>query len=82
MVAFCMFFLRWYKSKNYTSTVLAKEQYHRICVFCEHITDGVDCVDLVHEGFIQAYKWVKKYVMLSVGRSHILVSKPKNVEAG
>ena len=34
MVAFCTVFLRWYKSKNYTSTVLTKEQYHRKYVFC------------------------------------------------
>ena len=31
MIAFHTVFLRWYKSKNYTSTVLTKEQYHRIC---------------------------------------------------
>jgi hypothetical protein len=30
MVAFRTVFLRWYKSKNYTSTVLTKEHYHRI----------------------------------------------------
>ena len=29
--------------------------------------DGVDCADLVFKGFNQAYKWVKKYDMLSVG---------------
>jgi hypothetical protein len=54
MVAFCTVFLRWYKSKNYTSTVLTKEHYHRICEFCEQITDGVDCGILVCEGFSRA----------------------------
>ena len=56
MVAFCTVFLRWYKFKNYTSTVLTKEHYHRICEFCEQITDRVDCADLVRKGYIQAYK--------------------------
>ena len=35
MVAFCTVFLRWYKSKNFNSTVLTKEHYDRICDFCE-----------------------------------------------
>ena len=82
VVAFCTVFLRWYKSKNYTSTVLTKEHYHRICKFCEQITDGVDQADLVRKGYLQAYKWAKKYDMLSVGGSRILVPKPKDVEAG
>ena len=33
MVAFRTVLLRWYKSKNYTSTVLTKEHYHRIWDF-------------------------------------------------
>jgi hypothetical protein len=82
MVAFCTVFLRWYKSKNLTSTVLTKTQYDRICNFCEQITDGVDCADLVRKGYVQAYKWENQYDMLSVGGSRILVSKPKDVEAG
>ena len=67
MISFRTVFLRWYKSKNYTSTVLTKEQYRRLCEFCEQITDGVDCEDLVRRGYIQVYKWAKKYGMLSVG---------------
>ena len=65
---FAQFFLKWYKSKNYTSTVLTKEHYHMICEFCEQIIDGVDCADLVCKGYIQAYKWAKKYGMLSARR--------------
>jgi hypothetical protein len=53
MVAFRTVFLRWYKSKNFHSTVLTKEKYDRICEFCEQITDGVDCADLVREGNIR-----------------------------
>ena len=49
--AFCTVFLRWYKSKNYTSTLLTKDYYHRICEFCEQISDELDCADLVCEGF-------------------------------
>ena len=52
MVAFHTVFERWYKSKNYTSTVLTKEHFHRICGFCEQITDGVDQVDLVCKGYL------------------------------
>ncbi len=37
---------------------------------------------MVCKGYIQAYKWANQYDMLSVGGSRILVSKPKNVEAG
>ncbi len=82
MVAFRTVFLRWYQSKNLKSTILTKEHYDRICDFCEQITDGVYFADLVCKGYIQAYKWAKKYDMLSVGGSRILVSKPKYVEAG
>jgi hypothetical protein len=59
LVAFFIVFLRRYKSKNFNSTVLTKKHYDRICDFCEQITDGVDCADLVKEGYVQAYKWAK-----------------------
>ena len=76
MDAFRSALLRWYKSKNYTTTLMTKEKYNRLCDFCSQINDGVDCVDLRRKGYTQAYKWEKKFDMISVGESRIVVHKP------
>ena len=77
MIAFRTVFCTWFKNKNYTSTLITKDRYNKLCDFCERITARVDCADLVREGYTQAYKWEKKYDMFSVGNSCILVHKPK-----
>ncbi len=78
MAAFRTVFETWLESKNYTSTLMTKDKYNKLCDFCERIiTASVDCAELVREGFTQAYKWEKKFDVFSVGDSRILVHKPK-----
>ena len=69
MIAFRTVFCTWFKNKNYTSTLITRDRYNKLCDFCERITARVDCADLVREGYTQAYKWEKKYDMFSVGNS-------------
>ena len=54
---------------------MTKDKYNKLCDFCEQITARVDSVDLVRKDFTQAYKWEKKYDMISVGESCIFVHK-------
>ena len=34
MVAFVSVILRWYKNKNCNTTLLSKDRYTKICIFC------------------------------------------------
>ena len=77
MLAFYKDLKAWYCQRNYTSVLLTKFDYDQRVAFCLDLVEDGDCRSQFLAGNSNAYKWAKKYHVVTVGEeSSILVLRP------
>jgi hypothetical protein len=79
MNAFYALLKNWYRRKDYTAVLLTKVGYDERVAFGEDLIIGGDCRSSYLAGNTNAYKWAKKYLIVTVGQeSKILVLRPSS----
>jgi hypothetical protein len=84
MNAFYALLKKWMRGKEYTSTLMNKEDYNARVNFLLRVREGViDCREGYLTGNINAYKWLKRYhVYKYADDSVVLVLRPKPKKSG
>jgi hypothetical protein len=78
MFAFYMNLKDWYCQRDYTSVLLTKAGYDEQVAFGMFLIEGGDCRSGFMAGTSTAYKWAKKYHVVTVGEeSKVLVLLPE-----
>jgi hypothetical protein len=72
-IAFYVLLKQMYQPHNYTTVLLTKLKYDKICLFYINLLGSVDAQTKVLERNKQAYEWEEKYYAVIVGASAILV---------
>ena len=68
----------WYRQRDYTSVLLTKAGYDERVAFGMFLIEGGDCRSGFMAGTSTAYKWAKKYHVVTVGEeSKVLVLCPE-----
>jgi hypothetical protein len=79
MNAFYAFLKDWYRQIDYMAVLLTKAGYDERVAFGEDLILGVDCRLSYLAGNTNAYKWAKKYHLVTVGQeSKVLVLRPSS----
>ena len=84
MNAFYALLKKWMRGKEYTSTLMNKEDYNARVYFLLRVREGViDCREGYLTGNINAYKWLKRYhVYKYADDSVVLVLRPIPKKSG
>ncbi len=78
MTAFYKDLWQWHCQRDYTSVLLTKAGYDERVKFGRFLIDGGDCRSGYQAGNSNAYKWAKKYHVVTVGEeSQMLVLRPE-----
>jgi hypothetical protein len=78
MLAFYTNLKNWYRQRDYTSVLLTKAGYDERVAFGMFLIEGGDCRSGFMGGTSTAYKWAKKYHVVTVGKeSKVLVLRPE-----
>jgi hypothetical protein len=77
--AFYIILKQMHQSLDYTTVLLTKRKYNQICQFCMDLQDGVDAQAKALQQNLHTYLWEKKYALLIVGKSAVLVLRPDAV---
>ena len=78
MLAFYTNLKNWYRQRDYTSVLLTKAGYDERVAFGMFLIEGGDCRSGFMAGTSTAYKWAKKYHVVTVGEeSKVLVLCPE-----
>jgi hypothetical protein len=79
MNAFYALLKDWYRGKDYTAVPLMKAGYDEQVAFVEDLIIGCDCKSSYLAGNMNAYKWAKKYHLVTVGQeSKVLILCPSS----
>jgi hypothetical protein len=69
--------------KEYTSQIMNKEGYNARVSFLLSVRGGdIDCREGYLTGNVNAYKWLKKYHVFTIGDSAVLVLRPSPKKSG
>ena len=78
MTAFYKDLWQWYCQRDYTAVFLTKAGYDERVKFSRLLINDGDCRSGFMAGYSNAYKWAKKYHVITVGEeSQVLVLHPK-----
>jgi hypothetical protein len=83
MNAFYTLIKKWMRGKEYTSQIINKEGYNERVNFFLRVREGnIDCREGYLTGNVNAYKWLKKYHVFTIGDSAVLVLRPSPKKSG
>jgi hypothetical protein len=83
MNAFYTLIKKWMQGKEYTSQIINKEGYNEWVNFLLRVREGnIDCREGYLTGYVNAYKWLKKYHVFKIGDSAVLVLRPSPKKSG
>ncbi len=71
--AFYTLLKHYFDSHDYTTILLTKAEYDKICQFCIDLIDGSDAWTKKLEGNLQGYEWERKYNGVVSGEMAVLV---------